>query len=58
MSELDRERRRALVDRLRAGGGQAVVSTTDLDHVPGGRDAGVARIAVAAGRVLQEAAAA
>jgi hypothetical protein len=35
-----------------------VVSTTDLDHVPGGRDAGVARIAVAAGRVLQEAAAA
>jgi DNA replication and repair protein RecF len=58
MSELDRDRRRALVDRLRAGGGQAVVSTTDLDHVPGGRDAGVARIAVAAGRVLQEAAAA
>ena len=58
MSELDRDRRRALVDRLRASGGQAVISTTDLDHVPGGRDADVARIAVAGGRVLQEAAAA
>jgi DNA replication and repair protein RecF len=58
MSELDRERRRALVERLRASGGQAVISTTDLEHVPGGRDAGVARIAVAAGKLLQEAAAA
>jgi DNA replication and repair protein RecF len=58
MSELDQERRRALVDRLRASGGQAVISTTDLDHVPGGRDAGVARVAVAAGRILQQAAAA
>jgi DNA replication and repair protein RecF len=58
MSELDQDRRRALVDRLRESGGQAVISTTDLDHVPGGRDAGVARIGVAAGRILQEAAAA
>jgi DNA replication and repair protein RecF len=55
MSELDQDRRRALVDRLRASGGQAVISTTDLDHVPGGRDAGVARIGVVGGRVLQEA---
>jgi DNA replication and repair protein RecF len=58
MSELDGERRRALVQRLRASGGQAVISTTDLEHVPGGRDTGVARIALAGGRVLQEAAAA
>jgi DNA replication and repair protein RecF len=58
MSELDQERRRALVERLRRSGGQAVITSTDLEHVPGGRDAGVARIAVAAGRILQEAAAA
>jgi DNA replication and repair protein RecF len=58
MSELDGERRRALVDRLRASGGQAIISSTDLDHVPGGRDSGVARVAVAGGRILQEAAAA
>lgn len=58
MSELDHERRRALVERLRASGGQAVITTTDLEHVPGARDAGVARVAVAAGRILQEAAAA
>ena len=58
MSELDGERRRALVQRLHASGGQAVISTTDLEHVPGARDARVARIGVAGGRVLQEAAAA
>ena len=58
MSELDLQRRRALVDRLRESGGQAVVSTTDLEHVPGGREAGVTRIAVAGGKILQEAAAA
>jgi DNA replication and repair protein RecF len=53
MSELDQQRRRALVERLRTSGGQAVISTTDLDHVPGGRDAGVTLIAVAGGRILQ-----
>jgi DNA replication and repair protein RecF len=58
MSELDHDRRRALVERLRASGGQAVISTTDLDHLPGGREAAVARIAVAGGRILQEATAA
>jgi DNA replication and repair protein RecF len=58
MSELDRDRRSALVERLRASGGQAVISTTDLDHVPGGRDADIARVVVAGGTLLQEAAAA
>jgi DNA replication and repair protein RecF len=58
MSELDLPRRRALVDRLRTVDGQAVITTTDLDHVPGARDVEVARLAVADGRVLQEAAAA
>ena len=55
MSELDAGRRTRLVDVLRAGG-QSLVSTTDLGHVPGGDDAGVTRLAIAEGAVLQEAA--
>jgi DNA replication and repair protein RecF len=35
MSELDATRRAALVDQLTATAGQAVITTTDLDHVPG-----------------------
>jgi DNA replication and repair protein RecF len=58
MSELDGVRRQALVELLRAGSGQTVISTTDLDHVPGARGAGVTRLGVAAGRVLQDARAA
>jgi DNA replication and repair protein RecF len=58
MSELDRERRAALAELLRSGGGQSVITTTDLDHVPGATDAGVVRLGVTDGRVLQEAAAA
>lgn len=57
MSELDAGRREKLVERVRAGG-QAVITTTDLGHVPGAGGAGVARIAVTEGQVLQEAAAA
>ena len=57
MSELDRERREALVDVLR-GGGQAVITTTDLEHVPGaGEDDTIWRIEVSGGRLLQEVAA-
>jgi DNA replication and repair protein RecF len=55
MSELDAGRRSRLVDLLRAGG-QSLVTTTDLAHVPGGDDAGVTRLAIAEGAVLQEAA--
>jgi DNA replication and repair protein RecF len=55
MSELDSTRREALVELLRAGGGQSVITTTDLEHVPGARAPGVERIAVAAGRVLRDA---
>ncbi len=54
MSELDHDRREALVDLLRNGGGQAVVTTTDLEHVPGATDEGVVRIGVADGAVLEE----
>jgi DNA replication and repair protein RecF len=55
MSELDDYRRQALIELLRAGPGQAVITTTDLEHVPGARDDGVVRMAVADGRVLEEA---
>jgi DNA replication and repair protein RecF len=55
MSELDGGRRERLVEVLRAGG-QSVIATTDLSHVPGADDAGVERVAIADGRVLQAAA--
>jgi DNA replication and repair protein RecF len=54
MSELDRDRREALVDVLR-GEGQSVITTTDLEHVPGAMDDDVTRLSVAEGRVLAEA---
>ncbi len=57
MSELDGERRELLSRELRAGG-QSVVATTDLAHVPGATDASVARLRIAGGAVLQEARAA
>jgi DNA replication and repair protein RecF len=55
MSELDAGRRGQLVDVLRAGG-QSLITTTDLAHVPGGEDPAVTRLAIGAGTVLQEAA--
>jgi DNA replication and repair protein RecF len=45
MSELDRDRRRLLADLLRSEG-QSLVTTTDLDHVPGARDPGTTVIEV------------
>jgi DNA replication and repair protein RecF len=54
MSELDATRRARLVDVLRAGG-QSVITATELAHVPGAEDPGVERVAIAEGRVLQEA---
>ena len=55
MSELDAGRRTRLVELLRTGG-QSLVTTTDLGHVPGAEDADVARLAIAEGAILQEAA--
>ena len=55
MSELDAGRRAQLVQLLRAGG-QSVVTTTDLSHVPGADEPGITRLAIAEGAVLQEAA--
>ena len=52
MSELDHTRREALIALLRDGDGQSVITTTDLEHVPGGDAADVRRIAVEDGRIL------
>ena len=54
-SELDSLRRERLVEALREGGGQSVIATTDLAHVPGGDAVDVARLAVAEGGVAGEA---
>jgi len=56
MSELDADRRGRLVELLRAGGGQSVITTTELSHVPGAECADVARLAVRDGVVLGAAA--
>jgi DNA replication and repair protein RecF len=58
MSELDTVRRLALVELLRAAAGQSVITTTDLDHVPGARGTGVKRLAIVPGGVLTDARAA
>jgi DNA replication and repair protein RecF len=51
MSELDADRRARLVERLRAGG-QSVITTTDLAHVPDAHEPDVERVAIADGAVL------
>ena len=56
MSELDRDRRQALVDLLRSTPGQSVITTTDLEHVPGASDSDVTHLAVSDGRLLTMAA--
>jgi DNA replication and repair protein RecF len=55
MSELDAGRRAQLVELLRDGG-QSMITTTDLAHVPGADAPDVMRLAIAEGAVLQEAA--
>jgi DNA replication and repair protein RecF len=57
MSELDAERRDLLARELRSGG-QSVIATTDLAHVPGAMDASVTRLRISPGAILQEAIAA
>jgi DNA replication and repair protein RecF len=53
MSELDADRRGMLVARL-DDGGQAVVTTTDLGHVPGAQAPEVVRLKVSPGTVSQD----
>lgn len=57
MSELDSDRRELLATEL-ASGGQSVIATTDLAHVPGASDPRVTRLRVSPGAILQEALAA
>ena len=57
MSELDGERRELLARELSTGG-QSVIATTDLSHVPGAMDSSVTRLRISPGTVLQEAIAA
>ncbi len=52
MSELDRDRRQALVDLLRSTAGQSVITATDLEHVPGSTGEDVMHLAVSGGRLL------
>jgi len=51
MSELDRDRRARLVGLLR-GHGQSVITTTDLEHVPGADESDVTRLSVADGAIV------
>ncbi len=53
MSELDPQRRELLALEL-AAGGQSVIATTDLAHVPGAAAGDVARLRVASGAILRE----
>jgi DNA replication and repair protein RecF len=57
MSELDPERREMLAGEL-ADGGQSVIATTDLAHVPSACAAHVTRLRISPGAILQEALAA
>ncbi len=54
MSELDGRRRRALVDLLREGGGQSVITATDAEQIPGASAEDVHRITVASDGSLQQ----
>jgi DNA replication and repair protein RecF len=54
MSELDRQRRRRLVDLLRSSGGQAVITATDAEQVPGTDERDVHHLRVDEGGVLSE----
>ena len=51
MSELDSRRREALVDQLLAGG-QSLITTTELAHVPQAERAGVVHLEVSDGSVV------
>jgi DNA replication and repair protein RecF len=53
MSELDAARRERLADLVREGG-QAVITATELDHVPGAHESGVATAGVRAGTIAAD----
>jgi DNA replication and repair protein RecF len=51
MSELDAERRLRLAELLR-GGGQALITATEAEHVPGAGEEGVVTINVEPGTLV------
>jgi DNA replication and repair protein RecF len=53
MSELDATRRERLTSLLRRDG-QALITTTELEHVPGSEEPDVERIRIEAGHAMQE----
>jgi DNA replication and repair protein RecF len=53
-SELDPARRAALVDLLSDSGGQALITTTDLDQLPGADQRMMARLLVVDGQLHEE----
>jgi len=55
MSELDQARRDALIEVLLGEGGQSMITTTDMEQVPGASSDGVVRVRVADGMLLEEA---
>ncbi len=55
MSELDHSRRSALSVRLRAGAGQAVVTSAESSHVPGADSSEVVAVTVSPGGTLTSA---
>jgi DNA replication and repair protein RecF len=57
MSELDSQRRELLAEEL-SSGGQSVIATTDLAHVPASGDRRTTRLRISPGAVLSEALAA
>ena len=57
MSELDAGRREALIELLRSGEGQSVITATDADQVPGAEESDVHRLEVRDGVVAEIAAA-
>jgi DNA replication and repair protein RecF len=57
MSELDSTRRELLAAEL-GGGGQSLIATTDLSHVPGASGPTVTRLRISPGAIMQEALAA
>lgn len=54
VSELDGAHRRALLDTLRASEGQALITTTDPDQIPGAEEPDVMRLLVTPGGVLED----
>jgi DNA replication and repair protein RecF len=54
MSELDHYRREALVELLAGHTGQAILTATEFDQIPGAADAGMVHLAISPGTILEQ----